>query len=83
MEQFDAVAVFVDEDVDISVARIAVKDVGHYAAERMKTLAHIGRLILLQIPHTVVKAKHGRLLQGLLTGVAWDSCRPGFASLSH
>lgn len=58
MKKLDAVPVLVDEDVYISVAGIAVQDVGHYAAERMIALSHVGRLIVQQIPHTVVQAKH-------------------------
>lgn len=58
VKKFDAVPVLVDEDVHIAIAGITVKDVGHYAAKRMITLSHVGRLIVQQIPHTVVQAKH-------------------------
>lgn len=58
VKKLDAVPVLVDEDVLIPVAGIAVKDVGHYAAKRMITLSHVGRLIVQHIPHTIVQAKH-------------------------
>lgn len=57
MKKLDAVPVLVDEDVHIPVAGIAVQDVGHYAAKRMITLSHVGRLVVQHIPHTVVQAK--------------------------
>ena len=58
VKKLDAVPVLVDEDVHIPIAGIAVQDVGHYAAERMIALSHVGRLIVQQIPHTVVQTKH-------------------------
>ena len=60
VKKLDAVPVLVDEDVHIAIAGITVKDVGHYAAKRMITLSHVGRLIVQQIPQTVVQAKHDR-----------------------
>lgn len=60
MKKLDAVPVLVDEDVHIAIAGITVKDVGHYAAKRMITLSHVGRLVVLHIPHTVVQTKHDR-----------------------
>ena len=60
VKKLDAIPVLVYEDVHILVARIAVQDVGHYAAKRMIDLSHVGRLIAQQIPHTVVHAKHDR-----------------------
>lgn len=60
LNELDAVPVLVDEDVYIAIAEITVKDVGHYAAKIMITLSHVGRLIVRQIPNTVVQAKHGR-----------------------
>lgn len=58
VKKLDAVPVLVDEDIHIAVAGVAIEDVGHYAAERMVALSHVGRLIVQQIPHTVVKIKH-------------------------
>ena len=60
MKELDAVTAPVDEDVDVAVAGVAAEDVGHYAAERMIALSHVGRLVVQQIPHTVVQAKHDR-----------------------
>ena len=60
VKELDAVTVSVDEDVHVAVAGIAAEDVGHYAAERMMALSHVGGLVVQQIPHTVVQAKHDR-----------------------
>lgn len=42
MKQFDSIPGTVHEDIDISVARITSKYIGHDVAEGVITLSHVG-----------------------------------------
>lgn len=58
MKQFDSIPGTVHEDIDISVARITSKYIGHDAAEGVITLSHVGGLVVQHIPHVVVQTEH-------------------------
>ena len=66
MQELDPVPGLVNEDIDISVARVTSQLVGHKPAQGMVTLAHVGRLVVKQVPHAVIQAKHGSTTPGLL-----------------
>ena len=74
MQELDPVPGLVNEDIDISVARVTSQLVGHKPAQGMVTLAHVGRLVVKQVPHAVIQAKHGSTTPGLLPV---SSPRPG------
>ena len=80
MQQFYTVPLPVHEYVHTSVARVASKDIGHYATQCIVTLTHVGRLSVIHVPHAVIQTKHGRSTLGLLTAGTLCRARLGYAS---
>ena len=64
MKQLDAIPALVHEDVNIAVHRVATYFVPDKPGKGVEALAHIGRLTVEPIPHSLFQTKHGwRMLQ--------------------
>lgn len=59
MQQLDFIPPSVDEDEYITVQRIAFKGVLYQTRQAIKTLSHVGSLVVQMKPVARTKAKHG------------------------